>query len=91
MAPEEMLLDENINEKVDIWAVGIILFKLLTDIDADFQHKDFDKIIEEIEKNKKCSDLTEAKDFLRKLLDKKREDRYTAAEALESDWLKDDI
>lgn len=92
MAPE-MIKGEKYNQQIDIWALGVVMFELLTG-DIPFNKK--------FKKNKKLfrrtithgtikypSFLTpQAISLLKKMLTKDPKQRITAAEILEHPWLK---
>ena len=92
MAPE--VIEENYDEKCDIWSVGVILYMLITK-KAPFEGKDKEKIMDKIveeDYNKNSRKLLEfsdeVKDLLNKLLEKNPEKRPSAMEALEHPWFK---
>ena len=84
MAPE--VLNEEYNQKCDLWSCGVIMYILLTG-KRPFFGRDDDQIIEKILFDKYNSDLLKkynkyTKDLLSKLLEKDPEKRISAEEAL---------
>ena len=92
MAPE--VIEEEYDEKCDIWSVGVILYMLITKkapFEANDKEKIMDKIVEEdYNKNsRKLLDVSEeVRDLIDKLLEKDPEKRPSAKEALEHPWFK---
>ncbi|XP_071822241.1 myosin light chain kinase, smooth muscle-like [Apostichopus japonicus] len=96
LAPEVVSYDE-VSKTTDMWSVGVICYVLLSGlspfmgdhdgetmtnilkVEYDFDDECFDEI----------SDL--AKDFIEKLLQEDQEDRMTADDCLEHDWLKKEL
>ena len=92
MAPE--VIEENYDEKCDIWSAGVILYMLIAK-KAPFEGKDKEKIMDKIveeDYNKNSRKLLEfsdeVKDLLNKLLEKNPDKRPSAKEALEHPWFK---
>lgn len=90
LAPE--VIKGNYNEKCDVWSCGVILYIILCGY-PPFSGNTDEKIEEKIlagEVNFKGNEWrdvsTEAKDFLRKLLEYDPIKRITAEEALKDDW-----
>jgi len=90
IAPE--VIEENYNEKCDIWSVGVILYMLIAK-KPPFDGKDkeiiYDKILEEdYNKNsRKLLDFSdEVRDLIDKLLEKDKDKRPSAKEALSHPW-----
>ena len=92
MAPE--VIEEEYDEKCDIWSVGVILYMLITKkapFEANDKEKIMDKIVEEdYNKNsRKLLDVSdEVRDLIDKLLEKDPDKRLSAKEALEHPWFK---
>ena len=90
IAPE--VLGNNYNEKCDIWSVGVILFILLSG-SPPFNGENDNAIKDNVKKGEyKMEDgwelvSTEAKSFIKKLLQKDLSLRYSAEEALQDPWL----
>ena len=94
--PPEIINYEPIGTKSDMWSVGVICYVLLSGLspfmgendvdtfsnitraDYDFEDDAFDAVSEE------------AKDFISELLVHRKEDRLTAKQCLESNWLSQD-
>ncbi len=97
MAPEVLLRDESSSEydqKVDIWACGIILYKLLVGRHP-FDETDPTILRQKVLKGEfdtESSDWngidTPAKDLVKKLLSYNAKDRLSAAEAVRHEWFK---
>lgn len=93
IAPE--ILSENYDFKCDIWSCGILLFVMLCGR-FPFTGNSNTEIFENIKAGKICRDSAEykilsheVKDFLDKLLIINPEERFTAYEALQHQWIKD--
>ena len=92
IAPE--VIEENYNEKCDIWSAGVILYMLIAK-KPPFDGKDkdviYDKILDE-EYNKHSRKLLdfsdEVRDLIDKLLEKDMDKRPSAKEALDHPWFK---
>ena len=92
IAPE--VIEENYNEKCDIWSTGVILYMLIAK-KPPFDGKDkdviYDKILDE-EYNKHSRKLLdfsdEVRDLIDKLLEKDMDKRPSAKEALNHPWFK---
>ena len=92
IAPE--VIEENYNEKCDIWSAGVILYMLIAK-KPPFDGKDkeviYDKILDE-EYNKHSRKLLdfsdEVRDLIDKLLEKDMDKRPSAKEALNHPWFK---
>jgi len=92
VAPE-VLMSETYDKSVDIWGIGIITYILLAGYPPFYGDNDtqlFEKIMNaEYDFDDECwddvSDL--AKDFIRRLLVKNPEERFTAEQALQHDWI----
>ena len=95
MAPE-IVKRQKYDNKVDCWSIGVVTFVLLTG-STPFDGKTKDEIYRSIKDQKpnfNCDELfvvsDNAKDFMRKMFGaKKPEDRLSAADALQHDWLSD--
>jgi len=95
VAPE-VLMCESYDKSVDMWGIGIITYILLAGYPPFYAENDtalFEKIMNaEYDFDDECwedvSDL--AKDFIRHLLVKDPNERYTAKEALKHSWLNSD-
>ena len=90
MAPEVLL--QNYNEKCDLWSVGVILYILLSGR-VPFGGTDDDEIFTKIKKgeynlvSKPFDNIsTDAKDLIKKLLDKDTNKRPSADKALKHNW-----
>lgn len=90
MAPE--VLKKNYTEKCDLWSVGVIMYILLTKL-PPFNGNNDEEIYESIrvgEYDLGQPNLDKAtkncKTLLRRLLEKKPEERISAEEALKHDW-----
>jgi len=92
VAPE-VLMSESYDKSVDMWGIGIITYILLAGYPPFYGDNDtqlFEKIMNaEYDFDDECwddvSDL--AKDFIRRLLVKNPEERFTAEQALQHDWI----
>jgi calcium-dependent protein kinase len=92
IAPE--VLANNYNQKCDVWSCGVIMYILLTGR-PPFNGKTDDEIFRNIKigtfniEGDNLPILTDdAKDLIKKLLEKNPERRITAANALEHRWIK---
>lgn len=83
----EICAEQDYDEKVDVFAVGIVLFRLVAGTEPFYPVENF---AEEVEfADDCCSHLTkECKDFLQSLLHIDPERRLSAEEALQHAWLK---
>ena len=93
MAPE-IVRGESYGEKVDVWSAGVITFILLSGR-PPFKGKSRDEIFASIKdsplsfEGKEWDRISdEAKDFIKKALDKTADNRATATELLDHEWLK---
>ncbi|MCQ2816941.1 MAG: protein kinase [archaeon] len=93
VAPE-ILLDEPYSKSVDIWSVGILTFFLLTQ-SFPFTGKTEDEISEQILKKELSFQepiwrnfSKESKKFVKGMLEKKVEKRFTLKDALCHEWIK---
>ena len=92
MAPE-IITGKNYNEKVDIWASGVITYMLLSGRNPfpGKNKKDVKRLIVEVpvDLNKKHFKSTDplAKDFIQRALIKDPSNRYTAKQLLEHPWM----
>ena len=92
MAPE-IITGKNYNEKVDIWAIGVITYMLLSGRNPfpGKNKKDVKRLIVEVPVNleksiwKKVDPL--AKDFIQKALVKDPNNRYSAKQLLDHPWM----
>jgi calcium-dependent protein kinase len=90
IAPE--VIDEDYDEKCDLWSCGVILFLLLTG-EFPFFGKDRDKLFSCIlngkyQENPCFSQISSlAKDLISHLLCKNLQNRYSAREALNHPWI----
>ena len=92
IAPE--VLNNNYNEKCDVWSCGVILYILLCGY-SPFNGRTEESILKKVKIGKfSMSDSiwqevsNEAKDLIQKLLNKNIEKRLSAAEALNHEWFK---
>lgn len=92
VAPE-VFTDTYYDHKVDCWALGVVLFELLSN-DLPFFHRDAKKFKEQILKKDIVFEnyaplrnvSKEGKDLLRKLLTKDPKKRITTKQALNHKW-----
>lgn len=91
IAPE--VLGGSYTEKCDLWSIGVILFVMLSG-KPPFPGKSDDAIIERVKEgtytfpDREWSQVTpEAKDLVRKLMEKDPKTRLSAAEALQHPWI----
>ena len=94
IAPE-ILNEEKYDFKCDIWSCGVLLYVMLCG-KFPFNGKNNIEIFQNIKDGDICKDSAdykslsnEVKDFLSKLLKVKPDDRISAEEALQHQWLKD--
>ena len=92
IAPE--VLGGDYTEKCDLWSIGVILYVMLSG-KPPFPGKSDDAIIEKVKEgsytfpDREWSNITpEAKDLIRKLMDKNIKTRLSASEALQHPWIK---
>jgi calcium-dependent protein kinase len=92
IAPE--VLNNNYNEKCDVWSCGVILFILLCGY-SPFNGRTEESILKKVKIGKfSMTDSiwqevsNEAKDLIEKLLNKNIEKRLSAAEALKHEWFR---
>lgn len=79
-----MLANQPYDEKVDMWAIGVILYNLLS---GEAPWDDDDRTFK-LTFGKDWKDISdEAKDLISKLLTIDPKKRYSAKEALEHKWL----
>eukprot|EP01117_Protostelium_nocturnum_P018716 TRINITY_DN788_c0_g1_i1.p1 TRINITY_DN788_c0_g1~~TRINITY_DN788_c0_g1_i1.p1 ORF type:complete len:360 (+),score=126.75 TRINITY_DN788_c0_g1_i1:236-1315(+) len=93
VAPEVITAEGTYDKSVDMWSVGVITYVLLCGFSpflSSTQTGLFEKIIK-VEYDFPDPEWTnisqQAKDFIRHLLIRNPEDRYTAAQCLEHPWL----
>jgi len=93
IAPE--VLTHNYTEKCDVWSIGIILYILLSGGIPPFLGSD-DQILSAIQNFRGVWSFSherfrnvsnEAKDFMRRLLDKDPTSRISAVDALQDPWI----
>jgi len=92
VAPE-LLKNHPYDESADMWSVGVVMFFLLVGY-LPFHHKDQNELFKIIRLGKYIFDPSywsgiseEAKQLITSLLDVDPTTRYSATEALESDWI----
>jgi len=92
VAPE-VLMSESYDKSVDMWGIGIITYILLAGYPPFYGDNDtqlFEKIMSaDYDFDDECwDDVSElAKDFIRHLLVKNPDERFTAEQALEHSWI----
>jgi calcium/calmodulin-dependent protein kinase I len=92
VAPE-VLMSEHYDKSVDMWGIGIITYILLAGYPPFYADNDtqlFEKIMNaDYDFDDECwDDVSDiAKDFIRNLLVKNPEERFTADQALEHTWI----
>ena len=95
IAPE--VLEGNYNEKCDIWSCGCILYVMLVGY-PPFEANSTDELLKKVKKGK--YDLSgddweyvslEAKDLIKRMLEKKPSERISANEILKHSWMKLDV
>ncbi|MCQ2819288.1 MAG: protein kinase [archaeon] len=92
IAPE--VLKNNYNEKCDLWSCGVILYYMLSG-KLPFHAENEGEILEKVKKGEFEFDdevwdsiSGKAKNFIKNLLNKKWEKRYSAHDALRDEWIK---
>ena len=92
MAPE-MIRNQAYTDKVDIWSLGVIIFELLTGsfpFGSGFKTRMdlFKAIVKGSPNFDSWTNLSsQAKDFLKKMLEKNPDNRLSAEELLAEDWI----
>jgi len=93
IAPE--VLNNNYDEKCDLWSIGVILYILLCGY-PPFNGSNDEQIIKKVKEGKYRTDeeewhniSKEAIDIINKLLQYEPGDRISAAEALQHKWIKE--
>ena len=91
IAPE--VFKQDYGSKCDMWAIGVILFKMITG-NTLYRGESFQDQHMLIQNSRNIANHKDLKnvsdtlvDLLKNLLEKKPKRRITAKEALESDWL----
>jgi calcium-dependent protein kinase len=90
MSPE--IINGHFCPKTDVWAVGVILFLMITGkypFDNEPRADIFENIVKkpvDVKLLKKSNCTNEAIDLIQKLLEKEIDDRLSASEALEHSW-----
>lgn len=89
------MLNNNYDEKCDLWSIGVILFILLCGY-PPFNGAHEDEIIEKVRAGYFCTDDEDwddispaAKDLVHKLLAYDPKERISAAEAIQHPWIKE--
>ncbi|KRX04829.1 Protein kinase-like domain [Pseudocohnilembus persalinus] len=97
IAPEVVEEKNGYNEKCDIWACGVILYIMLCG-HPPFNGITDQAIMDKVKEGKVSFDSPEwgnvsqeAKDFIRKMLEKNPSKRYSAEQALKDKWLENNI
>ena len=93
IAPE--VLNNNYDEKCDLWSIGVILYILLCGY-PPFNGSNDEQIIKKVKEGKYRTDEEEwhsispdAIDIINKLLQYEPNNRISAAEALQHKWIKE--
>lgn len=94
-AAPEMVLNEGYSLKIDVWSIGVLLYHTLSagayPFFSDNVKEVFHKIISDepdFSPEAFASVSNEAKNFIKKLLNKNGKERISCAEALQDSWLR---
>jgi serine/threonine protein kinase len=96
MAPE-IVREEKYDEKVDVWSVGVIAYILISGR-PPFRGKNKNEIFESIKHHDVTFDheiwtrvSPEAKDFIRRALVKNKNDRASAKDLIDHEWIRKQV
>lgn len=88
VAPD--VLNKDYGSKADAWSVGVITFMLLLGHRPFYGHNETEIFMSVLNKSLLIDDLelsTGAKDFLKRILDRNKDTRLSATEALRHPWM----